>query len=95
MIPVYLGFHVEDYVEPFWCALDFTIPSVIVPNTLCSSCEGKKYAGGHATHSPEEQFSYPHKMMYRKFTEGSFEVQEEEQMMVLGYDPAHHLKDQI
>ena len=95
MIPVYLGFQVEDYVEPFWCALDFTIPSVIVPNTQCNNCVGKKYADGHANHAPEEQFNYPHKMMYRKFTDGSFEVQEEEQMMVLGYNPDYHLKDQI
>lgn len=94
MIPVYLGFHIEDYVEPFWCALDFTIPSVIVPNQQCSDCVGKKY-DGHVNASPADQFNYPHKMMYRKFTDGSFEVQEEEQMMVLGYNPAYHLKDQI
>ena len=32
MIPIYLGYHIENLTEPFWCAVDFTIPSIIVPN---------------------------------------------------------------
>jgi hypothetical protein len=65
MIPVYLGFHLEDFQQAYWCALDFTIPTIIVPNILCHDCIGKKY-------EPEtgdediiiDKFKYSHKMMY-------------------------------
>ena len=40
-------------------------------------------------------FKYPHKMTYWKYTEGSFTVQEEQDVLVLGYDTSRHLKDQI
>ena len=40
-------------------------------------------------------FMYPHNMMYWKFTNGSFRVQEESEMLVLGYNPDKFLKDQI
>ena len=33
--------------------------------------------------------------MYWQYTDGSFTVQEEEDMLVLGYDATRHFKDQI
>mgnify|MGYP006893271729 CR=1 FL=1 len=75
MIPVYFGYHVEDFSKPFWCALDFTLPSIIVPNKQCSSCVGQTYEP--ETGSKEigaSQFKYPHTMMYWNYTEGSYTV---------------------
>ena len=46
MIPAYFGYHTEDFDRPFWCALDFTVPSIIVPNIKCESCDGQKYESG-------------------------------------------------
>jgi hypothetical protein len=34
-LPVYLGYHEEDKAEPYMCAIDFSIPTIIVPSYLC------------------------------------------------------------
>jgi hypothetical protein len=78
-IPVYFGYHAEDFARPFWCALDFTLPSIIVPNQNCDTCSGQKYTPESGSKEiGAETFKYPHNMMYWKFTNGSFTVQEEE-----------------
>ena len=41
------------------------------------------------------KFKIPHKMMYWEFSDGSFTVQDETDMLILGYDDSRHLKDQI
>lgn len=93
MIPLYFGFHPEDFEEPFFCALDFTIPSILVPSNKCKNCVGKQYIRNGTQEFDKKNFTYPHSMMYWKYTNGSFIVREEEQMLVLGYDPHKHLKD--
>jgi len=92
MIPVYLGYHVEDFTKPFWCALDFTLPSIVVPNINCKTCMGQKYDPG-SKGVGATQFKYPHLMSYFEFTNGSYTVQEEEELMILGFNPINHLAD--
>jgi hypothetical protein len=84
MIPVYFGYKQEDFDNPFWCAIDFTLPSILVPNVKCKDCTGQKFDKNQDQLVPKEKFTYPHSMMYWKYTSGSFEVQGETQMMVLG-----------
>ena len=84
-MPVYLGYHIENLTEPFWCAVDFTIPSILVPNGQCKNCDGKAYSSARRTYDLEDRFVYSHNMMYWRFTNGSFSVQEEQDMMMLGY----------
>ena len=94
MIPIYLGFHLEDYRESYWCALDFTIPSIIVPNSKCEECSGRKYTP-ESKDDTFEAFNYSHNMMYWKYTNGSFMVQEEQEQLILGYNASLDLADQI
>jgi hypothetical protein len=80
-MPIHLGYHDDDLSEPYWCALDFSIPTVIVPSYLCEECSGKKFTpdlvrgGGEID---DETIEYPHKMTYWKYTEGGFTVREED-----------------
>jgi len=78
-LPIYLGFHPEELKEPYWCAVDFSIPTVIVPSYLCMGCTGKKFKEPDQLERREEheKLLYPHKMMYWKFSDGSFTVREE------------------
>ena len=64
MLPVYLGFREEDLKNPYWCALDFTLPSVLVPNVKCLKCDGQKYKTPDNEFIVSDSFLYPHKMSY-------------------------------
>ena len=80
-LPVYLGYSSEHLSEPYMCAIDTSIPTVIVPNKACTKCGGKKYVdigpdGKEVT--DKKSAVYPHKMTYWEFTDGSFTVAPEE-----------------
>mmetsp|Transcript_3201 Transcript_3201/g.4886 ORF Transcript_3201/g.4886 Transcript_3201/m.4886 type:complete len:102 (+) Transcript_3201:138-443(+) len=84
-IPIFFGFHEDDFIEPYMCALDTSLPTIIIPNNKCEECEGKKYKPGSDVQSPSIDFF--HKMIYWRFSQGSFKVREETDMMILGYNP--------
>lgn len=41
-LPVYLGYTSDDFEEPYWCVIDFALPTIIVPSDKCSDCDGNK-----------------------------------------------------
>ena len=98
-MPIHLGYHDDDLADPYWCALDFSLPTVIIPNYLCEECSGKKFtpsivrSGGSI--DEDDNFEYPHKMTYWKYTEGAFKVREEEEFMIFDYDSAYPLSYQV
>ena len=97
-MPIHLGYHDDDLSESYWCALDFSIPTVIVPSFLCEECTGKKFTpdlvrgGGEID---DETIEYPHKMTYWKYTEGGFTVREEDQFLMFDYDPEYPIPYQV
>ena len=98
-MPIHLGYHDDDLAEPYWCALDFSLPTVIVPSYLCDSCTGKKFTPAQVRNggqiSQDETFEYPHKMTYWKYTEGAFKVREEFEFMIFDYDKSYPLAYQV
>ena len=42
-IPVILGTRNVSFDNPFHCAIDFQMPTILVPNAKCSECYGQKY----------------------------------------------------
>jgi hypothetical protein len=46
--------------------------------------------GGHI--NIFDKYLYPHNMMYWKYTEGSFYVRNEQEFMMLDYEPSHEMK---
>lgn len=98
-LPVFLGYHDEDKLSPFWCSIDTSLPTIIVPSFLCQNCEGKQFTpsvvkkGGRI--NKNDRFLYPHKMMYQKYTEGSFTVRNEQEFMMLDYEAGEEMKQQV
>ena len=94
-LPVFLGYHEEDKHTPHWCSIDTSLPTIIVPSYLCQNCEGEPFTpsvvkkGGRI--NTNDHFLYPHKMMYQKYTEGSFTVRNEQEFMMLDYEPGEEM----
>jgi hypothetical protein len=106
-LPVYLGYHNESLKTAYWCSLDLSMPTVIVPNKMCQECSTSNLNPKDTTINKnlykyttpqkvkEKSLTYPHKMMYWKYTDGSFTVRPEENVLILDYDPSKHLSEQM
>jgi len=44
-LPVVFGFEPEDRAAPYWCAVDFSLPAIILPSGHCTNCaeDGRRF----------------------------------------------------
>ena len=62
-LPVYLGFEPEDFAEPYWCSVDFSLPTIILPSDQCANCveDGKRFTARYGHDSAyKETFLWDH-----------------------------------
>lgn len=92
-VPIYLGDHPVELLVKYDCVLDFTVPAIFVANEKCVHCEGTRFNSTHRNPVLRNNLKYPLPIMYWKYSDAEYTLDEELWPMTIDYDPRLPLAD--
>ena len=87
--------------QPFHCSLDLHIPSILVPNTDCTTCSNDHRFTTPKSSDPDsigpvtDETDISTQEMYMDYTHGKYKVRAEQMPLVMNYKNGFNLTEQI